>query len=181
MVGKNEAQKVLDQLNAVSNGVEWVLLDLDEASGRGMVVSRNCVALRAYNAPSDVTWETSDLRKWLNSEYIEELPKELRARIIRTEIATPDSCAIPGGNNTVDDLFLLSIDEYSNLLPEELRAARYNGAPAWWWLRSPGYSRGDVADVYPDGGLDGGINAHGFYAFADCGGVRPAMFLNLVP
>lgn len=181
MVGREEAQKVLDRLNAVSDGTEWVLLKLDEASGRGMVISRDCVTQRAYNAPTVVTWETSDLRKWLNSEYYESLPEELRARIIRTEIATPDSCSIPGGNNTIDSLFLLSIDEYSEILPEALRQAHFHGEPCWWWLRSPGYSTGDVADVYPDGGLDGGINAHGFYAFADCGGVRPAMFLNLAP
>lgn len=181
MVGRTEAQKVLDQLNAVSNGTEWILLDLDEATGRGMVISRDCVTQRAYHEPTVVTWETSNLRNWLNSEYYNSLPEELRARIIQTEIETPDSCSIPGGNNTVDYLFLLSIDEYSKLLPEELRAARFHGEPCWWWLRSPGYSTGDVADVYPDGGLDGGIDAHGFYAFADCGGVRPAAYLNLAP
>ena len=78
-------------------------------------------------------------------------------------------------------MYLLSIEEYHEILPEALRAAKYNGAPAWWWLRSPGYSAGDVADVYPDGCLDGGIDAHGFYPFADCGGVRPVMTLDLNP
>lgn len=181
MVCIDEARTVLERLSAVS-GTEWVLLKLDEESGRGLVISKDIVQQRRYNDPQDViTWEICQMRAWLNSEYYASLPQELRDRCVDTVVSTPDSCAISGGKDTVDKLFLLSIEEYEDLLPEELRAARYHGEPAWWWLRSPGYSAGDVADVYPDGGLDGGIGAHGFYAFADVGGVRPAMCLDLMP
>lgn len=179
MLAKEHAQKILEQLNAVSDGIEWVLLCFDEADGRGMVIARDCVTQRAYHEPTVVTWETSNLRKWLNTEFYDSLPLEIRSRVVEVENENKDSCAIPGGNNTIDKVFVLSIDEYSRYLPEALRVARFHGEPCWWWLRSPGYSTGDVADVYPDGGLDGGIDAHGFYAFADCGGVRPAMYLDL--
>lgn len=181
MVKQEEAQAVLDQLNSVPDDTEWVLLSLDQNTGHGMVISKDCVTQRAYNAPTVVTWETSDIRKWLNSEFLETLPEALKTRLVKTTVKTPANCSIPGGNDTLDSLFLLSIEEYTDLLPEELRAAHYHGEPCWWWLRSPGYSTGDVADVYPDGNLDGGIAAHGFYAFADCGGVRPAMILDLTP
>ena len=173
------AQAVLDQLNALCADASWFLLRLDEATGHGLVISRDCVAQRAYNAPETVTWETSDLRAWLNDEHYKSLPAAFQERIIKTHVTTPPNCSIPGGNDTDDYLFLLSIEEYTDLLPEELKVARFHGEPCWWWLRSPGYSTGDVADVYPDGNLDGGIAAHGFYAFADCGGVRPAMILDL--
>jgi len=179
MIGKEDAQKALDKLNAEgADSTEWVLLKWDEDTGRALVVSKDCVALKAYHAPEEVTWETSHLRKWLNGEYFASLPEAIQSRAVETEIETPYSNAIPGGNNTMDKVFLLSIDEYYDM-PESLRKATYRGAASWWWLRSPGYSTGDVADVYPDGGLDGGIGAHGFYAFCECGGVRPAMFLDL--
>jgi len=176
-MGIEDAKKRLDALNA-AGAPEWVVLRYDEATGRALVLSKDVVALRAYHAPEEVTWETSHLRKWLNDEYFAALPEPVKSRVVETEIENPYSNAIPGGNNTLDKVFLLSIDEYYEM-PEELRAAKYGDAPAWWWLRSPGYSTGDVADVYPDGGLDGGIGAHGFYAFCESGGVRPAMYLDL--
>jgi hypothetical protein len=176
MIGKKEAQKILDQLNS---DIEWILLDLDEETGRALVISRDCVTQRAYHRPEPVTWETSILREWLNSDFYNSLPEDVRARVIETEIVNKNNCSIPGGNNTKDFVFLLSIDEFNELLPEDLRPSRFRGSANWWWLRSPGYSTGDVSDVYPDGGLDGGINAHGFYAFCERGGVRPALYLNL--
>jgi hypothetical protein len=177
MIGKDEAKKTLD---LIEGGSEWTLLHLDENEGRALVLSKDCVAQMPYNEQGEpVTWQTCTLRKWLNGEFLNNLPEDFRSKAIQTEIINTNICAIPAGNNTKDFVFLLSIDEYNTLLPESLRAARFNGAASFWWLRSPGYSSGDVANVYPDGGLDGGISAHGFYAFCTRGGVRPALFLRL--
>lgn len=180
MSGKSDAQKVLDRLNSVSDGLEWVLLDLDEATGRALVISRDVILQKPYDFPGGcaITWDKCTIRDWLNSDFFNGLPEEVRARAIRSEIVTNDNCAIPGGGNTNDYVFLLSIEEYNNV-PEELRAAKFNGKPSWWWLRSPGYAATDVANVMPNGALDGGLKGHGFYSHCDCGGVRPAMFLNL--
>ena len=173
------AAAVLDGLNALLQDNELVMLKFSEENGTALVIFRDCVTQRAYHSPTTVTWSTSNLRSWLNAEFFNLLPEEIRGRTVKTVIHTPANCAIPGGDDTEDYIFLLSIDEYRDFLPEELRVAHFHGNPCWWWLRSPGYSTGDVADVYPDGNLDGGIAAHGFYAFADCGGVRPAMYLKL--
>ena len=46
---------------------------------------------------------------------------------------------VPGGNNTVDRIFLLSITEVQQYFNNDAdRIARFNGTASWWWLRSPG-------------------------------------------
>jgi hypothetical protein len=193
MIGKTEAQKVLDQLNQGSYKLgdgedrpEWVLIDLDEQTGRALVVSKECVVQKSYDAQwRPVTWETCTLRGWLNSDFYNRLPEDLRSRVIETEIENKDRCSIPGGNDTKDLVFLLSIDEYNELLPESLRAARLHGAASWWWLRSPGFDDYNIANVNRVGGLDGGLDkggkyvGHGYHGDSDSGCVRPAMFLDL--
>jgi hypothetical protein len=191
MIGKDEAQKALDRLNGKpggpdGGGIEWVLLDLDEATGRALVLSRDCVAQKAYSHQwGEATWETCALREWLNSEFYNALPEGIRSRAIETEIANKDNCSVPGGNDTKDFVFLLSIDEYNEALPEALRAARFRGSQCWWWLRSPGYDDFQAANVNRRGGLDGGLGrdgkyvGHGYHTDSDSGCVRPAMFLNL--
>lgn len=181
MIGINEANKVLSQLNSSSGGPEWVLVNLDEATGRALVISKDIIVQKPYDFPGGcaITWDKCTVREWLNSEFYNSLSEDVRARAIKSKIVTNDNCAIPGGDDTEDYVFLLSIEEY-NAMPEELRAAKINGAPCWWWLRSPGYAATDVANVMCNGALDGGLKGHGFYSHCDCGGIRPAMYLNLM-
>jgi hypothetical protein len=189
MIGRGEAQKILDQLNSSSgewsvdeDRPEWRLIQLEEETGCALVIAKDCIALMPYDMPGGraVTWETCTLRGWLNSNFYNSLSTDVRSKVIRSEIVTKDNCSLPGGNDTSDFVFLLSIEEYNEILPKTLRTARFHGSPSWWWLRSPGYSCTDVANVRPDGILDGGLSGHGFYSHCDCGGVRPALFLNLL-
>lgn len=187
MVEKKEAMKVLDQLNSVSDGLEWILLDLDEESGRALVLSKECVAKMPFNVEwTKITWEHCTIRQWLNNEFYNSLPEAFRARMIETEIVNKDSCTVPGGSNTKDTVFLLSVDEY-NAMDEELRAAKYHGSGCWWWLRTPGYDAYNFANVNRCGGLDGGFDGngkyvgHGYHVDSDSGCIRPACFVNLAP
>jgi hypothetical protein len=187
MIGREEAQKVLDQLNTGSNErdaaghIEWLLVNLEEQTGRALVIAKDCIGQIPYDLPGgrNVTWEQCTLRAWLNSDFYDSLPEEVRSKVIESEIVTKDNGSLPGGKDTKDFVFLLSIDEYYELLPETLRTSRLHGLPSWWWLRSPGYASTDVANVMANGVLDGGLSGHGFYSHCDCGGVRPALFLNL--
>lgn len=180
MIHIDHAQKALEKLNSVSEQ-KWVLLDLDEASGRGLVVSKDVIQQMPYDYPGNcaVTWDKCSSRRWLNSEFFDSLPEAVKEKAIRSKIVTEDNCGIPGGEDTEDYVFLLSIREYNDCLPENLRAANLNGVPSWYWLRSPGYAATDVANVMPNGALDGGLKGHGFYSHCDCGGIRPAMYLDL--
>jgi hypothetical protein len=181
MDGRDEAQTVLAELNAGEGRLQWQLVRFDEATGRALVISQDCVAQMPYHGPGGpATWEACSLREWLNTMFFGSLPEAIRARTVRTDIVNNDNCSIPGGNDTKDFVFLLSIDEYNEILPEGLRTSRFRELASWWWLRSPGYASTDVANVLPDGSLDGGLSGHGFYSHCDCGGVRPALCLNLL-
>lgn len=75
---------------------------------------------RSYNDELvDVTWETSSLRKWLNEEFYNEAFQELeKASIMEKNIRNNDNpiYQTPGGNQTVDKVFLLSYDDMINPL-----------------------------------------------------------------
>ena len=189
MLDRNEARRMLDQLNAAAGEGQprWILLELDETTGRALVLCEECVAKMPFNVEwSKITWEQCTLRGWLNTEFLNGLPESVRARIPETEIVNRDSCTIPGGNNTLDRVFLLSVDQY-NAMPEEHRAAKYRGSGCWWWLRTPGYDSYNFANVNRCGGLDGGLDAngkyvgHGYHVDSDSGCVRPACYLDLNP
>ncbi|MDR3311450.1 MAG: DUF6273 domain-containing protein [Oscillospiraceae bacterium] len=160
------------------NPIEWRVLDV--ADGKVLVISEEILTQQMYykNLLS-VTWETSDIRSWLNGEfYTAAFGSGDRDKIAETEVGNPDSedYGTPGGNDTADKIFLLSLDEVNRYFADYAdRAATYEQQITWWWLRSPGSldyfaSRiGGVGDVFTGGAV---VNAPD-------GGVRPAMWINL--
>ena len=168
--------------------IRWTVLDIID--GKKLLISEEALDCRRYNDTfTAVTWETCTLRKWLNSDFLNEAfsPRE-RERIAETVIQNPDNpkYKTKGGNDTKDKVFLLSIREARKYFEDDndrvCRAsgrAKKDGActdshgSCWWWLRSPGDIQGSAAHVdnygyvYSDGGVYGGYNA-----------VRPAFFLN---
>ncbi len=96
---------------------------------------------------------------------------------------------IPGGNNTTDKVFLLSIDEVKKYFHSDearkVKATAYAKAQgayvnsdngnSWWWLRSPGYITGRAAYVL----TYGSIYYNGDYVDNSFGTVRPALWINL--
>ncbi|MBR3396617.1 MAG: hypothetical protein IKG70_02055 [Lachnospiraceae bacterium] len=181
---KEDALKALETINASGN-LEWLMLELDEETGRALVVSKDCVAKMPFNVEwAKITWEECTLRKWLNGEFFDSLPETVRTKIPEVELVNRDSCTIPGGNNTTDHIFLLSVDHY-NAMPDEWKASSWNGAGCWYWLRTPGYDSYNYANVNRCGGLDGGLDAngkyvgHGYHVDSDSGCVRPACYIDL--
>ena len=122
--------------------------------------------------PAEVTWETCDLRRWLNGVFLplSFTPAE-RARILPTEIRTPDNTEFgsSGGRDTRDCLFLLSLDEVRALLPTD-ESRRFE---TWWWLRSPGFDNSFAGKVTPDGTV---VRMGGFVDSEDYA-VRPAVWV----
>lgn len=66
----------------------------------------------------DVTWETSSIRQYLNGDFFNNFSQADRARIRETYVINNDNPwtfdgmgNTPGGANTTDRIFLLSIDE----------------------------------------------------------------------
>ncbi|MDR3309881.1 MAG: DUF6273 domain-containing protein [Oscillospiraceae bacterium] len=157
--------------------IEWRILDI--ADGKAFVIAENCVAVRNYSdMGSAVTWENCTLRYWLNGEFYAAAFSDSEQRlIVQTAISNPDNALynIPGGNDTSDKIFVLSIDEANLYFYDGSGAAAFEGKTIWWWLRSPGANTGNAASVDIDG-IDraGGLGVNEFTA-----GVRPAMWVTL--
>jgi hypothetical protein len=187
-------------------GIEWRVLELSE--GKVLLLSEYVLEYRAYNEElTDVTWETCTLRSYLNGEFLNRFSESDRARIAPTRNSNKDNqwSGIPGGNDTDDYIFLLSLEEVVRYFGDSGQLAnmpgdayggindQYNeariaysavespwGEPAGiasvWWLRSPGSTSDSFGGAYVLGG--GNIYVYGVTVLGDTG-VRPALWLNL--
>ena len=186
-----------EQDNNTSNGkedVEWIVLAKE--NGKALVISKYALDCQQYNSTNtDVTWENSSLRKWMNGTFLNNAFDGPEKTIIAKEKVSADKnlkCSTNPGNATTDKVFLLSITEAEKYFTtDELRKcaptayARAQGAwtakkargevTCWWWLRSPGSSQNNAARVDYGGSVDydGDVVDYG----RDC--VRPAMWIDL--
>ena len=99
--------------------IEWVVKKVDSENKKVFVVSKKVLDCMAYKEDADeknvdVSWEDSDIRKYLNEKFynnsFNDAEKEF---ILDTENVNADNekFKTKGGNNTKDKLFLLSVDE----------------------------------------------------------------------
>jgi len=162
----NITNSALSTINGAT-GVEWNALELDETNHKVLVIAKDCVDEGRFDANSN-KWADSEIRRWLNGEYLNWLQQTVNGRVLEVKNQT-------NGNVTTDKVFLLSIDEANKYFADNtVRITKYDGSTTWWWLRSPGRSNG-AADV----GADGGVGDYGNNVDDGGGGVRPAFWLNL--
>jgi hypothetical protein len=91
---------------------DWYVLYKQD--GKMLIITERIIEKRPYHhEETSVTWETCDLRKYLNGEFYYSFNAADRARIIEVTNDNPDNpwYGTRGGNPTVDKIFLLSIDE----------------------------------------------------------------------
>ena len=185
--------------------IEWLVLARD--GNKALLISRYGLDAQHYNAEyiKDVTWETCTLRTWLNDTFMNKAFTAAEQKAILTTTVDNSNSqgysgwSTSGGNNTKDQIFLLSYAEEnkyfgvtysdSNSTKARVKPTAYaeklgaytsssnktaDGDNAgWWWLRSPGYFQISAACVRYDGSLD--YNGAGF----GDGCVRPALWVNL--
>jgi len=158
-------------------GVLWrVLVAYDDEA---LIISEDILELRNYHPWSEeVIWEFSNMRQYLNGEFINSRFSEAeRARILEARLTNHDNpvYGTPGGNDTTDRVFLLSILEAEMCLSGSASRVAYSqsGTATWWWLRTPGaFSPAAIV------GVSGEIHAHGSAA-GPGNGVRPALWISL--
>ena len=121
--------------------VEWVVLDADAESV--LVVSRYVLDCKSYHEEyTDVTWETCMLRSWLNNTfYSNAFSAEEQAQILETRLDNPGNeyWGTPGGNETSDRVFLLSVDE----------VRRYWTFNSWYDKDAFGHSEDLITEATP--------------------------------
>ena len=170
--------------------IEWIVMKKE--GNQVLLLSKYVLDAKPYNEEfEDVTWETSDIRQWLNNEfYTTAFNKTEKAKIQTSLIKNEDNSeyGTSGGNDTEDKVFLLSEKEAETLFSDEeeriAKATEYaeksgvyvnKEKVAWWWLRSPGYHGHHAAVVNKYGWVDRDGSCVSIYS----GGVRPALHLNL--
>ena len=168
--------------------IEWIVMKNE--GNQVLLLSKYVLDAKPYNKESKaVTWETSDIRKWLNNEfYTTAFNKAEKGRIQTTLIKNEDNfeTKTSGGNDTKDKVFLLSQKEAETLFSNKKeRIAKATGytqktgvyvnerTNAFWWLRSPGNGSDGAGTVE----CSGWINSDGYDVSYDFDGVRPALYL----
>ena len=185
-VGQTYTMGSYEQDGVSSNGpepIDWIVLDVRE--DRALLISKYCLdAAQFHSTQTAVTWETCDLRKWLNGSFLDTaFTGEDAGMILSTSLSTPKSAYgdKTGGKDTVDKLFCLSSDEASyyfssdndrraTLTPYAANRTSYS----WWWLRSPG-GETDAAKAIVN--ADGRVTTGGNWVDNN-DSVRPAMWIS---
>ena len=106
-----------EQDNNSGNGkeaIEWIVLD-EKSDGSKLVVSKYALDRVAYDKNTRaVTWETSELRAWLNNTFYKAaFSSAEQAKILTTSLVNEKNpyTGTSGGNNTNDKMFVLSLSE----------------------------------------------------------------------
>jgi len=102
--------------------IEWIVLAYDEANRKALLLSLYGLDAKPYGPSTNVTWETSTIRAWLNGEFLNKAfnAKEQSA-ILVTNVNNGSrqgysKWKTDGGNNTQDRVFLLSYMEANRYL-----------------------------------------------------------------
>ena len=193
--------------NIAFGGFTWRALYVQ--NGAALMITELIIEQRPYHdAYTDITWADCALRKYLNGEFYDRFDEDDQARIIPVINKNPDNewYGTPGGADTEDRVFLLSVGEASckyfgdssaNLYNPKKnkrywferkdannsrRTAKLNNDEwcSWWWLRSPGRLGVKAVYIHGDGniGIQGNNVLKGNIADGFCaGGVRPALWL----
>jgi len=93
-------------------GYDWYVLE--KLEGKILILTEKVIEKRVYHRrEGEITWETCDMRKYLNGEFYNSFGTSDRKRII--EVVNENThnpwYGTHGGNPTIDKIFLLSIDE----------------------------------------------------------------------
>jgi hypothetical protein len=165
--GGNEALTNTTMVNSTASaeelvhfgGSSWRVLDVED--GKTLVISEDVLEKRRFDAGSN-EWSSSEIRSYLNGEFMNRFSAEERAKIVDTN---------------GDHVFLLSVDEVNSYFTDDNSRIAFdnNEVALWWWLRSPGTFSFFAAYV----NRDGSVYVNGYDVDDFIGGVRPALWLNL--
>lgn len=183
--------------------IKWRVLSINEDGTDAFLLADQVLNVAPYfnQADVEVTWEKSDVRKWLGGEFLNFAFSDAgQEKILNTTVVTADNkwSGTSGGNDTVDKVYLPSIEElletaygFSNdekegdtRRPFSTDYAKAEENLDWvysdagvYWLRSAGSQKGRAAAVGYLG--DGEILTDDDLEVTRKVGVRPVMHVDL--
>ncbi len=182
--------------------IQWRVLSVD-GDDAFLMAEKNLDCYSYHSEDAETTWETSDIRSWLNNGFLNNaFTAEEQEAILTTTVTTSEnegamvvSGSAASGNDTQDKVYLLSLDEVQNTSygfgNDNARIAINTGYTAdggeidgtmysvnhadAWWLRTMGET-GFTATCVSEGGY---IEKLGTNCSSDVVGVRPVLHLDL--
>lgn len=160
---------------------EWRVLTIN--NGSALIITENIVKRLPYGdgGMDGICWSDSGVRKYLNTTFFNEFDADEKAVIQEVSVKTPKNpeYGTPGGADTKDRVFLLSIEEALQFFHDDADRRPNETSPGivadWAWLRSSGGECAFAAII----GKDGKVSAGGSRVTNVRGGARPAMFIKL--
>ena len=171
------------QGNASIDGVEpieWIIVKREGT--RAMVLSKYALDAMKYSRFDTATWESSEIRRWLNDEFLKTAFTQEEEAVIAQRYVDLGK----GKRNTQDKVFLMCRQDVEAVWPElEGRAAQATpyalskempytnekGECRWWLCFSNNRKKGDSVRY------DGKFSSDPVKTYTL--GVRPAMWINL--
>lgn len=161
--------------------IKWRVLQNDGSSL--FVLADTALDCKCYNDEYvSTTWETSTLRSWLNDSFYQTAFSSAEQNAVITQTVVNEDNPYydtEGGNNTTDNVYLLSLgevmdesygfcsDDDTYSASRRLQTSAYAHARGawrstteaykdncWWWLRSPGLDSSGAAPVDDYGYVD---------------------------
>lgn len=158
--------------------LEWIMIKYEGA--RALLLSKECVDWDFYNGDSTLlgpatttTWKDSYIRKYINKTLYNDFFTKEEKRVI-----------LPV-NDYNDEMFLLSLDEVMEYLPEaeqrmtemqlasEFGGVKIDKIPKAWWTNTVGTTKTKMCVVMEDGSIVKNISND-----ADEIGIRPAIWVD---
>lgn len=185
-----------EQDNNLENGseeIEWLVLD--KIDSKVLLVSKYCLDTIQYNVDcTDITWEDSTIRNWLNNDFKnaafnqEELSLIFNKKLINKKNLFYYRTS--GGNSTKDNVFILSYYEADHYLKGSgnfsaqstkycIARGAYRNADSlksWWWLRTPGSE--NTYSTYAPINETTSASKIGYHVDRDDITVRPAIWID---
>ena len=168
--------------------MEWQVLKKEDS--RILVITKKIIDKSAYHTEAEpIDWENCHLRRWLNGPFLQlaftALEQEMIPQVTLTNDPNP-KYKIPGGADTQDRVFVLSLEEARELFPDDesrlgyttlyaqSRGYYFGGKINCWWLRGPGADR-DLAALV---GNSGSLGTYGYRPDNAEYAIRPAMWID---
>lgn len=164
-----------EQDNRLDNGqepLEWIVLDVQ--GSKAMLLSTYCIdTVIFYPERVPMYWGKSDLRTWMNGDFIQQaFTEQEQANILTTTVKNDNPHGMKGGgDDTLDKVYLLSKSEVLHFFPEMADRVAYpteyakskgctvdpKTGSCRWWTRTPGARKMDICGMR----LDGRISSYG--------------------
>ena len=165
--------------------IQWRVVKKENS--RLLVIANDAIRRKPFNSEEAFycSWETSDIRKWLNDDFLQQYFNDYeRKHIIAHEVTnntTKFQHEYIGGNTTVDKVFLLSVEEANSLFTSDDERK----CVVDWWLRTScdknldsdedSFEACNAINVYSYGE----INSEYGKSIHECIGIRPAIWISI--